>query len=251
MAILLDAPSTSAVSTAFRILASMGTTAAPTASGIAGSMEIGAAPDGSSALQVTIRGTDPLTYGGQRSELLADPEPTAIRWYAFDIWVPSTFGADRISIMQIHDTPDGGESPVKFPNFEFVVRESKSLEVYVPFDCPSEATSNSRLVGACPLVTDRWVRCVLYCHWQSTTAGWFEAYHDGQLVCSEWWRPFRYTDVTGPYLQIGLYDLFHTGFSGQRRAWYRNIRIGDGAETYASMLGVAPSPRRLAQVPFF
>lgn len=250
MTILLSAPSTKQISTAFRILAALGTTNTPTTAGVPGAVEIAQAPDGSSAMQMTINGTDPQTYGGTRSELLADPEPAAVRWYAFDIYIPSGFGAGRFSIMQIHDTPDAGESPVKFPNFEFVVCDGAALEVYVPLDVPSEATANSRLVGACPLVTDRWVRCALYCNWQATTSAWFEAYYDGKLVCSEWWRPFRYTDTTGPYLQIGVYELFHFGFTGQRRAWYRDIRIGDSGETYTSMLGTPPAPRRHAQIPF-
>lgn len=242
MAIVLDAPSTATVSTDFRIAAANGFSGAPSETGIPGRIEIATAPDGSSALKMRVTSADTQTYGGYRSELLAYQETTGIRWYAFDLWIPSSFPASpRFSFCQIHDSPDGGETPVKFPNFEFVIN-NQTIEVYVPENVPSELTANSRLIGACPAVFDAWIRCGMYVNWQSGASGWLEAIYNGEPVAKEWWRASRYTDAVGPYLQIGVYDLFHTGFTGERIAYYKNIQIGDSAETYATMFGALPTP---------
>lgn len=246
MALILDAPSTSVVSTDFRIAAANGTTNAPIVSGVPGRIEIAPAPDGSSALKMRVLSSDAQTYGGYRSELLANVETTGVRWYTFDLWIPSGMTASpRFSFCQIHDTPDGGESPVKFPNFEFVLNGSQ-IEVYVPENVPSELTSNSRIIGSCPAVFDAWVRCGMYINWQSDATGWIEAIYNGSPVAKEWWRASRYTDAVGPYLQIGVYELFHAGFTGERAMYYKNIRIGDSSEGYVSMFGRLPTTRAMS-----
>ena len=242
MGIILSAPCSTEISTDFRLAAANGSTEAPTANGIPGHIEITPAPDGMPSMRMRITAADAASYGGMRSELLADFETTGIRWYAFDIYIPSGQPiTPKLSFCQIHDFPDNGESPVKFPNFEFVLN-GNAIEVYVPENCPSELTSNSRLIGAAPAVFDKWVRAGIHANWQTGAGGWIEAFYAGMPMAKEWWRASRYADAVGPYMQIGVYDLFHAGFSGERVIYYKNIEIGDAAENYSSMLGAPPRP---------
>ena len=84
---------------------------------------------------------DPLTYGGLRSEIDYAPEANAERcrpsgkFISKRLFAPST----RFTFMQIHDSPDGGESPVKYPNFEFQTHGMVSLRGAAA-DCPNETT---------------------------------------------------------------------------------------------------------------
>lgn len=206
---------------------------------IPGYLDIVTAPDGQTAMRSRITGSDALTYGGIRSEVDWTPD-TGERWYVFDVYLPH-FVDDGVqfSFMQIHDSPDGGESPVKFPNFEFTVQDG-NIVCLVPLSTPSEATSSSREIARFPGTFGRFVKCTLHVNWATDSTGWLEVYYDGYKVAQEWSRASGYSDAVGPYIKLGLYDLFHVGFSGEREAYYRNVQIYDSGHSVTNVLGRRP-----------
>lgn len=249
MALLIDAPLTATV-TEFDAAQALGITVDPRGlvAPIPGRIDINTAPDGSQALMSCIDPSDPLTYGGIRSEIDWIPEAAhangtaAERWYVWQVYFPADFNpGEQISFMQVHDSPDAGETPVKYPNFEFMV-QSGMVFATVPFNAPSEATSNGRpLTGRrVPIVRGRWVTCALHTNWAVNATGYLEAYFDGRLLGREWGRACGFNDVLGPYWKLGLYDFSHGGLAAPYRAWYRSARVYSTGHTAHEVLGDAP-----------
>ena len=192
---------------------------------------------------------DPLTYGGLRSEIDYAPEANAERWYVWEVYFPNGYSPlDTLTFMQIHDSPDGGESPVKYPNFEFQTYGGM-VHCVVPLDCPNETTSSGRYPQQrrLPIVTGRWVTCALHANWATDTSGFLEVYYDGQLLCREWSRACGYSDAVGPYWKLGLYEFNHVGLSAEATAWYRNARLYGSGHSAGSVLGVDPRPTATTQ----
>lgn len=247
MALILDAPLTSTV-TGFDAAQAIGLSVDPRGlvAPIPGRIEISISPDGSSALLSRITPTDALTYGGIRSEIDWIPEANAERWYVWQVYFPAGFSpTEQISFMQIHDSPDGGESPVKYPNFEFMT-QSGMVYCTVPRDCPSEATSNGRFPGGYRVaaVTGRWVTCCLHTNWATDSTGFLECWYDGQLVAREWGRACGYTDAVGPYWKLGLYNFAGGGLSATYSAWYRNAKAYSTGHVAREVIGAEPSSPR-------
>lgn len=244
MALILDAPLTTTV-TGFDAAQAVGQSVDPRglAAPIPGSIEINAAPDGSLALMSRITPSDAVTFGGIRSEIDWTPEANAERWYVWQVYFPVGFASsEQISFMQVHDSPDGGESPVKFPNFELMVQNGM-VYCMVPLNTPSEATSNGRVPAGyrVPAVTGRWVTCALHTNWATDSSGFLEAWYDGKLIAREWGRPAGYTDAVGPYWKLGLYDFSHGGIAATLTAWYRAAKAYSTGHTAREVLGAEPS----------
>lgn len=217
---------------------------------IPGWVEINSAPDGTQAMMSCITPSDTLTYGGIRSEIDYVPEANGERWYVWDMFIPAGFaGTETITFMQIHDSPDGGESPVKYPNFEFQTHGGKVF-CAVPVNCPSETTSNGRPPAQkmILLVTGRWVTCALHANWGTDSTGFMEAFYDGKLLSKEWSRACGFTDAVGPYWKLGLYDFTHGGITSTYRAWYRNARLYSTGHSALDMLGTIPRLTDATQV---
>ncbi len=251
MALLFSAPLTSTV-TEFDSAQANGVIADPRGlvAPIPGYLEINSAPDGSSALMSRITPTDAETYGGIRSEVDYAPEANAERWYVWDVFHPDGFQSTNVlTFMQIHDSPDGGESPVKYPNFEYLT-QGGFVYCTVPINCPDETSSNGRFPRQqrAPLVTGRWVTCAIHSNWATDTTGFLEVYYDGRLLAKEWNRACGYADAVGPYWKLGLYEFAHAGLSVEARAWYRNAKLYSTGHTAGSVLGVDPAPTRLTQL---
>jgi hypothetical protein len=254
MALLMSAP-LSATITEFDAAQALGLAVDPRglAAPIPGRIEINAAPDGSQALMSAIAPNDPLTYTGIRAEIdwIAEAAhaggAAAERWYVWDVFFPAGFApAEQISFMQIHDSPDDGESPVKYPNFEFMV-QGDQVYCTVPINAPSEASSNGRFLPGVRqrAVTGRWVTCALHTNWASNATGYVDVYYDGVLMGREWGRACAYADAVGPYWKLGLYDFTHGGIAQTYRAWYRNARVYSDGHTAHEALGAAPrNPRQ-------
>ena len=250
MALIFSAPLTSTI-TDFDSAQANGTIIDPTglASPIPGWLEINTAPDGTSALMSKINPSDATTYDGIRSEIDYVPEAAAERWYVWEVWHEDGFNStDIITFMQVHDSPDGGEDPVKYPNFEY---QTQGGYVYctVPLDCPDETSANSRLPkqARTPLLTGQWVKCAVHANWATTTAGFLEAYYNGRIVAKEWGRASGYSDAVGPYFKLGLYDIAHS-LTASARAWYRNAKVYSTGHSAFGVLGVNPKPARLTQL---
>jgi hypothetical protein len=228
MALLFSAPLTSTV-TEFDAAQAVGLSVDPRglSAPIPNHLEINAAPDGSSGLMSRITPTDPETYGGIRAEIDDAPQANAERWYLWEVFFPDDFPtADTLTFMQVHDSPDGGESPVKYPNFEFQT-QGGYVFCTVPINCPDETSSNGRYPPQqrVRLPTGRWVQCCLHTNWATDSSGYLEVYFDGKLLAKEWNRACGYSDAVGPYWKLGLYDFTHAGLTSEARAWYRNAKL--------------------------
>lgn len=77
-------------------------------SGIAGRLDIE-----NGVMKATLHQADALTALGRRAEITAPPDSMGERWYSWQFMIPAEWGAygKPLSIMQLHDTPDGGDSP--------------------------------------------------------------------------------------------------------------------------------------------
>lgn len=220
---------------------------------VPGRLEITTGPDGSPALLSRIAPGDAEPFGpgsGIRAELSFPDRANGEIWYAWDVWHEAGFSsAEVITFMQVHDTPDGGESPVKYPNFEFQT-QGGYVHATVTLNAPSEATANGRYPQQrrVPLVTGRWVRCALHTNWGTDSSGFLECWYDGQLVAREWSRACGYTDAVGPYLKLGLYDFTHGGISQPLTAWFRNCKVYSSGHGPFEVLGVAPTQPPLTQM---
>ena len=219
-------------------------------------VEIAPAPDGSNAYRCTIAPGDPLTYSGIRAHVAYMRETAhnnggaAERWYRWDMFFPVEFDAvDMLSVCQVHDTPDGGEPSVKFPNFEVMV-QGENLWFWTPLhfvespggtQVPRYPSGNSRRV-----IRGRWVALAIHTNWSNGNDGYLEVYYDNELVVREWNSPCSYTDAIAPYWILGLYDWEHTGLAHQYRVWYRNAKVYNTGHAAHEVLGVAPrNPEQL------
>lgn len=242
MALIFSAPLTSTVSD-FDAAQANGSSVDPRGlvAPVPGYIEIRVAPDGSPALMSQIDASEAETGGGVRSEIDYVPESNAERWYVWDVYFETITAGDQITFMQIHDSPDGGESPVKYPNFEFQVQGGYVFAT-VPLNCPSEATSTGRPPPQkrVALQTGRWITCALHANWGTDSSGYLEAYYDGRLLAREMSRACGYTDATGPYWKLGLYEFAHAGVTGTSRAWYRNAKLYSTGHTARDVLGLQP-----------
>lgn len=213
--------------------------------GVAGKLQIDQAPDGAASMLSRIAPGDSEPFGvgsGIRSELSFPDRANGEVWFVWETFFQSGFGGtDQITWMQVHDTPDGGESPVKYPNFEFFT-QGGMVFCGVPYNCPSEATANGRLPSQqrVPLVTGRWVKSALHTNFAPDGTGFIECFYDGVLVAREWNRACGWTDAVGPYLKLGLYDFTHAGIATQYSAWYRNLKVYSTGHSAESVIGVQP-----------
>lgn len=221
------------------------------ASPIPGFLEIATAPDGTLCLQSTTHPSDTITNGGYRSEVGWNSEGQGHeRWYSVDVFFAAGINTvDNVNFMQLHDQYDDatdtlyGSGHEKFVNAAFQFQNHKVL-VFLPdyvraTGLPDDSKTVGRLVASVPMIFDRWAKLVVHANWQTTSAGWIEAWYDGRKIMSEWTKPAAYVDPTGPLMRFGSYT-HQAPPTLQTRIWYKNARIYDGAgETHLSMLGAA------------
>lgn len=251
MALLLDAPMSSVIN-GFDMAQANGisTPCDGLSSPIPGWLDIAIAPDGLPALRARVNPSDPVTYFGIRAEIDWVPEQPAERWYVLDVYMSAGFsGAEQMTFFQIHDSPDEGESPTKYPNFEMMTLAGKVF-CTVPRDCPSELTSAGRIPAgqSVDLVTGRVVKVALHTNWMPDKTGYLEAFYDGHLIAREYYRASGYADEVGPYMKIGLYDIMHGGVTSTYEAWYRNVKVYSSGHTAKEVLGFEPPPAKLMQL---
>jgi len=239
MALLCNSPMTTEVAPWFQTCEAMGVTSGLTYSG---RVDIAIAPDGLPAMHTVVYDTDPLTGTGQRAELRGPAEDNAERWYKFSIMCATNWPATgEYLVMQIHDTPDGGESPVKPPNFTIHNRAGLGI-AYVPTNCPTEL-GTQRILAVFDFPLGQFVDFVLHTNFGTDATGWLELIVDGKSIAKEWLRPCGYSDAVGPYFKIGVYDFLHSGGFGRLNAWYRDVSVWSTGESYASVIAGVPAPR--------
>lgn len=182
--------------------------------------------------------TDTITATGIRSEIVAPVQTRAEFWYAFEFMVPPTWnytGNNAMSLMQIHDTPDGGDAG-RWPNFWLAVDKGLLVTSIPAATLPAES-----LTGQTPsridLVKGKWYRAVLHVNWQIDTTGYMEFFIDRMRQFTLPAKATHYDDVTGPYMKLGVYDTTHNAGFGTLEAYYRGMKVYSGAAAHTEILG--------------
>ena len=203
--------------------------------GIAGSLEII-----NGVMVSTIRDTDPETASGIRAEIQAPPEANAERWYYWEMMVPTSFDdAQEFTLMQIHDTPDGGD-PNRAPNFVLTVQLGQLRVVLPSAVLPAENNTGKTIYGV-DLIKGKWYKCCLHVDWQPNATGFRELFIDGVPVIRQMNTPTHYVDVVGPYFKLGVYNHRHVASFGVRTAYYKNVVIRSGNDGYNIAMGQLPT----------
>lgn len=210
---------------------------------IPGRVWIDKSPDGSTAMHAKVIQSDQLTAGGQRSEvsMLTDAFNTPV-WYTWEMYVPSSWPmtGKPYTVMQIHDTPDYGDSVVVWPNLEMMVSDTNLL-VKVSNDFSNKGVSVSKSLLTVPMHFDKWVQCAVFADWRKAdSAGIIEIYFNRQLVDRRYGIQSAYNDVVGPYLKLGVYDCMHYGDFNTLEAYYRNVVVRDGSDGAIAAMGGTP-----------
>jgi hypothetical protein len=214
--------------------------------GISDRIAVEKAPDGRSSFVARISSSDSETALGIRSELAFDLEPLSERWYVWGTYLPKTWPTNLFSIFQIHDTPDGGDNP-RYPNF-IVLTEKNWLRIEVPKRILPTETIDNIIVGTYRLPVGRWFDQCLHVKWATDGTGFLEYMVDGFVLYREWLTANQYVDVVGPYAKIGVYDAFHSGAFPDATAYFDRLRVYDSGESYVSVLGGPPAPRKSNQI---
>ena len=221
------------------------TTGTSSPSGIDGRLEIVRDPTGvrGNVMRSTLYESDDNTAGYRRSEIAGPADSLAEYWYSWSMMIDPVWTdlENPFILAQIHDTPDGGDGQ-KAPNF-LLANLSGHLRCTVPEQTLPSEGGNLRRIGTAPLIPGRWFDCCLHAKWATGTGGMREFFVDGMPMFREINLPTQYTDVTGPYLKLGIYNgLSATAGWVMRRAYYSDVRIWSGDATYEQGLN-----RQIAQ----
>lgn len=217
------------------------------------------APDGSPCLRMSCSVGDGFVFGGNRTEIARSHQSNGTTgdsfnapiWYVWDMYIPSSWPqtGNPYTCMQIHDTPDAGEVVVGWPCFELVITNG-TMSALTSADFVNElsaASTNGRPLGGMswPVLFDRWVTCALHANWVKTgPSGYMEFVYNGRVVAQEHNLQTDYSDVAGPYLKLGVYDVLHFFDFGTLTAYYKNLVIRDGADGPITALGSIPLPQK-------
>ncbi len=189
----------------------------------------------------TINQSDAVTALAIRSEITAPADSMAERWYTWEFMLPTDFNptTDPISLMQIHDTPDGGDGAKSVP-FSLYYEQSGYLAAYVPLqNLPSEG-ANFKFAGKSECVKGNWYRACLHVLWSTTATGFREFYLNGVPLFRHYNLATMYSDTVGPYFKLGCYDATHNARFGSCTAYYRNVAIWSGNDGYQAVMGGLP-----------
>jgi hypothetical protein len=195
-------------------------------------------------MKSAISQSDTTTAGAVRSEITAPAAAIGEFWYNFEFMLAEDFAPllDPLILMQIHDTPDGGDG-VKAVPFALYYTQVGDLAVYVPSATLPTEGANSRIIPINKASNSRWYKGTLHVLWATTAVGFREFYLDGVRVFRETDVPTMYSDTTGPYFKVGLYDATGNNRFGEASAFYRNISIFSGNDGYSVAMPISPRPR--------
>ena len=226
-------------------------TPAQAAGGVPGYMEWVADPLGvrGTVLRARVTGFEfptpgnPTGANGNRSEILTSAEPVSAgvpveRWYAWSMLIGEEWtGAvgRRYCVMQIHDTPDGGDL-LRWPNVKMLADDSW-LDFTVPAAAMPTESAAYRTAGAVKIKRNEWMRFVLRAVWSIETAsGVLELFVDGAPIVCARGMATAYSDVVGPYFKLGVYNTEkHTG--SPCAAHFSDVLHYSSPETYGSVVG--------------
>lgn len=184
---------------------------------------------------------DTPTALGIRSEITAPADTNAERWYTWDFMIPDDFAPTNVPIMlmQIHDTPDGGD-PARAVPFSFWYTQDGNFTCYVPsLALPAEGV-NSTIVATVPAVKGVWHSACFRALWSITATGFREFYFNDVALFRQFNLATTYNDVVGNYFKCGCYDGTGGANFGEATAYYRNVKIYSNNDGYETVLGTTP-----------
>ena len=199
-------------------------------------------------MRATVLSTDAQTSLGHRSEIRAETHHVGEYWYTWEMLIPDTWASDiAMYVMQLHDTPDGGDNP-RFPNFLLTVEGDSFVALVPSATLPTEGVNGTR-VAVNKLVKGRWYALCLHVSWQTTTSGFIELLIDREPLYKRFSTPTHYADASGPYLKLGVYDYYHIGSFAEKTAYFRNVSIWSGNDGYQQVLGGLPRSKKSLLMP--
>lgn len=210
--------------------------------GIDGRLFITADPlrERGNVLRATLYESDALTASGRRSEIRAGNDARQQYWYTWDCLLTDAawLTTDDFVVMQIHDSPDGGD-PARAPNFLLVV-EAGEFRVMVPSaTLPTEATT-LKTVASFPVTLGRWMRFTLNIDWQISGIGLRRFWANGVQILNQNQVATTYDDVSGPYVKLGPYNYFSLSSWTSRTLYLSNVRIWSGVANFTDGMGRSP-----------
>ena len=218
-------------------------------SGIPTCIDVVADPLGQrgNVMRATTRDADAATSLGQRSEIRYESQGLGEYWFRWKFMLPESWADDRLfSIMQIHDSPDGGDNP-RFPNFLIMAGVSEIVVMVPNATLPTESATG-KVVGSVALVRWKWYDCCLHVNWQTGATGFRVLFIDQVPVIRQFGIPTHYADVTGPYFKLGVYDYNHAPGWGERTAYFDDVEIWSGNDGYQAVMGL-PEPAKTMLLP--
>lgn len=212
--------------------------------GIDGRLFITADPlrERGNVLRATLYESDALTASGRRSEIRAGNDARQQYWYTWDCLLTDAawLTTDDFVVMQIHDSPDGGD-PARAPNFLLVV-EAGEFRVMVPSaTLPTEATT-LKTVASFPVTLGRWMRFTLNIDWQISGIGLRRFWANGVQILNQNQVATTYDDVSGPYVKLGPYNYFSLSSWTSRTLYLSNVRIWSGVANFVDGMNRSPVP---------
>ena len=186
-------------------------------------------------------GTHAETGGAIRSEMQGPPAaPAGEYWYLVEFYIPTDFTADdrQWSLFQLHDQSDGGD-PVKYVN-GLCVLKGDSLIFTGSGAAPTE-NQTGRYFCVIDAKRGEWQTWVIQAVWSQTATGLYRGWRDDELLFSVVGAN-AYPDAAGPYIKAGVYDENHIGGTFDKTAYYAQIGVWSGANTYSSIAGRTEKP---------
>lgn len=196
-------------------------------------------------MKAVLSDSDAITASGFRSELTSAPDSYEEYWYSWKFMLDPSWTnlTQQYTLMQMHDTPDGGDS-AKSPNLTVIVREGV-IQLQTPGQVlPAEGQTlyGRRFLAAAQV--GRWYDVCVHAKWSITAAGFREVFVDGVPMVRDLYTPTAYADAVGPYFKLGVYNTNGSSTFAQRIGYFSDVRIWSGDATYEQGMG-----RSLAQPP--
>lgn len=187
-------------------------------------------------------GHQPTDGDKLRTEIYLTPDNFYEYWYGWEFKLPSTNWAGfkgPMTIGQMHDKPNIGNSTPRHPNFMLQVYDENLCIVWPQSILPEESIFYNR-IPILKMEWDKWYFVCIHINWKTTTAGFREVFVDRIPVYREWNVPTSYNDMEGPYLKLGIYNTSGQ-LPGEKLAYYRNLKRWMGNDGYQLVLGGVPA----------
>jgi hypothetical protein len=193
-----------------------------------------------SSMRARIFSTDVETSGGIRSECLGAAQAVGDEiWLNIEVKIKSAEWAapDFMSLLQIHEKDSIGSAV----NFISGVDDGHWRLLVPNYALPATGNAgNFRTVARVPFRDDQWNKVSLHIKFVAGATGFREFYLNQERIFCEWDVGTAYTS-DAPYPKWGVYDAFDNLDSGESAtAYFRNLTIYSGVNSYGSMLGGAP-----------